>query len=82
MPIYSYYCPACNKQFEVFKHRDDAATSEKCKDCSCEANRDWAADQVYMKPPVKTLGVLADKNAEKLSQDEQNSILEKTRRKQ
>lgn len=80
MPIYTYICARCNEAFEVFKHRNLAENPEVCPKCNCEATRDWAADSVYVKMPVQTLGALADKNDDKLSQQEKDHILNKTRR--
>lgn len=81
MPIYSYFCEKCKKGFEVYKHRDKASELEKCPKCSKISDRDWASDNVYMKDPPKTLGSLADKNADKISNDQKEKILARNRRK-
>ena len=80
MPIYSYICQ-CSFCFEVLKSRDKAGEPEVCPQCSSIADRDWQRDNVYMKEPPKTLGSLADKNADKLSQDKKDEIISRNKRK-
>ena len=81
MPIYSFYCPNCKQRFEVFKSRSEVSEPESCSACSSIAERDWLADNVYMKEQPRTLGSLADKNASKLSEEKKQQILSRNRRK-
>ena len=81
MPIYSFCCPNCNHKFEVFKSRSQAGENQECPECSSIADRDWYADNVYTHEQPRTLGYYADKNADKMSDDQKEKILSRNRRK-
>lgn len=83
MPTYSYYCSRCEKDFELFFYIKDYIEKPKC--CLCNTNTE--VDRLYIKDistqsasvkkadsELKTLGDLANRNRDKMSNDEKNHL--------
>jgi putative FmdB family regulatory protein len=83
MPTYSYYCSGCKKDFELFFSIKDYIHNPKC--CLCDTNND--VHRLYIKDistqstsikkadsELKTLGDLANRNRDKMSNDEKNHL--------
>ncbi len=76
---YSYICEKCEVGFSVLKNRSDYQEREPCPQCKRKKNviRNFQADLptgvVHLHiSEVKTVGHLAARNGEKMSQDEQD----------
>lgn len=72
MPLYDYECKCCGSIVETFHGMHDKPHVE-CDACGS------SMDKVILQPPrgyvsVRTLGMLAQKNAERMSEDEKRSI--------
>lgn len=83
MPTYSYICEKCNHQFELFFTLKDYTTNKenetpKCENCkSKKTHRNYSIDITSQVASVKksdselkTLGDLAKRNTDRLSNDE------------
>ena len=76
MPTYSYICEKCSAKFELFAHFGDYDEHPKCIECSSKkTNRSYADDLciTFVKKSdseLKTLGDLANRNRDKMSQDQ------------
>jgi len=85
MPTYSYQCEKCNCDFELFFYIKDYIDNPKCKECSSSATyRDYTKDVLTQSSSVKkadselkTIGDLANRNRDRLSQDEKIEIHKK-----
>lgn len=82
MPNYSYICQNCDHSFEQFFHlKDYTGKTIKCVKCGKKkAVRDFMTDALTQSRSVKksdteiTLGHLAHRNTEKMSEDEKRSL--------
>jgi len=81
MPTYTYYCFNCDEQFEIFCHFSEYKETYKCPVCkkTKDVNRLYCADVqtqfVSVKKSdneLKTIGDLAQRNSEKMSEDEKS----------
>jgi len=78
MPTYSYDCVKCGCRFELFFYIKDYKEQPKCATCgSAQTNRSYISDVLTQSTSVrksdnelKTLGDLARRNSDKLSEDE------------
>lgn len=85
MPTYSYFCISCNSDFELFFHIRDYVENPHCVNCgSKETNRLYCKDVSTQVASVKksdselkTIGDLANRNRDRLSNDEKTSLYEK-----
>lgn len=85
MPTYSYYCNSCKKAFELFNYIKDYQESPKCTECeSCETIRLFTMDVETQFASVKksnselkTIGDLAKRNADKMSEDQKQDLYQK-----
>lgn len=85
MPTYTYKCPSCNKVFEILSSIKDYQDTISCVECSCKkASRCLVQDVETLNGSVKlgdnelkTLGHLAQRNTERMSEDHKQSIWEK-----
>jgi putative FmdB family regulatory protein len=86
MPTYSYYCDKCNKDFELFFYIKDYKSQPKCEYClsSKETYRLYTRDILSQAASVKksdnelkTIGDLANRNRDKMSEDEKNYMYQK-----
>lgn len=84
MPTYSYFCDKCNNSFELFFYIKDYNEHPKCINCGHkDTNRDYR-DLTTLNTSVrkadyelKTLGDLANRNRDKLSNDEKTHLYQK-----
>ena len=85
MPTYSYSCSHCEEKFEMFLYIKDYTEHPKCPKCkSKKTNREYIQDVSTLSASVKksdselkTLGDLANRNRDKLSDDQKQSLFEK-----
>lgn len=85
MPTYSYYCNDCNCEFELFYYIKDYISNPKCIECeSNNTNREYTKDVSTQSTSVKkadselkTIGDLANRNRDRLSEDEKQSLYKK-----
>lgn len=77
MPTYTYYCNKCEEKFEIFFYIADYQSCPKCILCkSKQTERSYQDDISSVSASVKkhdselkTLGDIADRNRDKLSND-------------
>lgn len=82
MPTYSYVCQNCNKNFELFSYIKDYQENPKCVNCGKQkTHRLFSLDVLSQTASVKksdselkTLGDLARRNSDKMSNDEKSSL--------
>lgn len=82
MPTYSYVCNKCQFEFEMFFYIKDYQVNPKCCKCSSlKTQRLYTKDALTQMSSVKksdtelkTLGDLANRNRDKMSEDEKNSL--------
>ena len=84
MPNYSYICDACGHAFELFFYIRDYDEHPKCVRCkSHKTLRDYTDLQTLSSSvkksdsELKTLGDLANRNRDKLSDDEKSNLYQK-----
>lgn len=78
MPTYSYVCNSCNSEFELFFYIKDYIQQPSCVKChSDDTDRHYVKDVSTQNTSVrksdselKTIGDLAMRNSERLSDDE------------
>ena len=78
MPTYSYSCEDCNNNFELFSYIKDYNPNPKC--CFCDSQNtyrlyvlDVSSQLMSVRKSdseLKTIGDLADRNRDRMSQDE------------
>ena len=87
MPAYEFCCRhdinhGCGYTFEIICSMSEIADKRpECPKCGREDSvfREWAAIQIS--PPIMTLGGLADKNAERMTEDHKNYLKEQQKTK-
>jgi len=85
MPNYSYSCEKCGTNFELFFLIKDYVAQPKCIICSSKkTTRNYVADAVTQSSSVKksdselkTLGDLANRNRDRMSSDQIESLNQK-----
>lgn len=85
MPTYSYHCDKCYKNFELFAYIKDYIEHPSCPSCSSIRTNRLVADDVLTQScsvkkadsELKTIGDLAKRNSDKLSEDEKNHLYQK-----
>jgi len=85
MPTYSYHCEKCQQHFELFFYIKDYIPNPECSLCgSSKTNRHYVADVLSQSASVKksdselkTIGDLANRNRDKLSEDEKSALYTK-----
>lgn len=85
MPTYSYICNDCHTKFELFFYISQYIANPKCSNCnSLNSSRRYVDDVMTQNCSVKksdselkTIGDLANRNRDKLSDDEKNSLYKK-----
>lgn len=85
MPTYSYQCDSCNQGFELFFYIKDYISNPKCINCnSSKTNRSYIKDvrtQVTSikkgDSELKTLGDLAKRNSDRMSNDQKLDLYKK-----
>jgi putative FmdB family regulatory protein len=85
MPTYSYFCIGCNTDFELFFHIKDYVENPLCINCnSSQTHRLYCKDVATQSASVKksdselkTIGDLANRNRDRLSNDEKTALYKK-----
>lgn len=85
MPTYSYTCLVCKQHFELFAYIKDYTETPKCIHCeSCRTERMFTKDVITQFSSVKksdtelkTIGDLALRNSERMSNDEKTHLYQK-----
>jgi putative FmdB family regulatory protein len=82
MPTYSYGCEKCSAEFELFFYIKDYQSSPKCSGCGSKKTyrcyiKDVATQNTSVKKSdteLKTIGDLANRNRDKMSEDEKIAL--------
>jgi len=81
MPNYTYSCENCGVSFELFFYIKDYEPNPKCINCDKKSNRLYSVDIPTQATSVKksdselkTLGDLAMRNTERLSQEQKHEL--------
>lgn len=82
MPTYSYSCNKCNKDFELFSSIRDYIEQPQCIYCkSLDTSRSYIKDVITQNTSVrkadselKTIGDIANRNRDRLSEDEKIAL--------
>jgi putative FmdB family regulatory protein len=82
MPVYSYICTKCDAHFELFFAIKDYQDTPCCIECkSKKTERNYIQDATTINTSIKksdselkTLGDLANRNRDKMSQDEKDAL--------
>jgi putative FmdB family regulatory protein len=85
MPTYSYICSDCNKNFELFFYIRDYCEQPKCTHCSSsDTHRHYINDVLTQSASIKksdselkTIGDLANRNRDRMSDDQKNELTSK-----
>jgi putative FmdB family regulatory protein len=85
MPTYTYFCEKCKKKFELFFSISNYDETPKCDYCSStRTHRSYQDDLINMGSSViktdselKTLGDLANRNRDRMSEDHKRHLYEK-----
>jgi putative FmdB family regulatory protein len=84
MPSYSYGCDTCGFEFELFFYIKDYNANPKCLNCDNYAHRLYVVDVLSQSASVKksdselkTIGDLAMRNSERMSEDQKISLYQK-----
>lgn len=85
MPTYSYFCPNCNTDFELFFYISEYTDSPVCDICKKKETyrmycKDVATQIASVKKSdseLKTIGDLANRNRDRLSNDEKTNLYDK-----
>jgi putative FmdB family regulatory protein len=82
MPTYTYYCDECDKAFELFSYIKDYKENPPCLYCNnSSTRRSIVSDVIKQRASVKksdselkTIGDLANRNRDRLSNDEKITL--------
>lgn len=85
MPAYTYKCNSCNKKFEIVCSIRLYKEHEECEFCkSKDTHRSYSDDMMSLSTSIKksdselrTLGDLAKRNSDRMSEDEKASLHKK-----
>lgn len=85
MPTYSYYCPDCEEKFELFFYIKDYIEKPICEHCGSKSTHRLYADDILTQSTsirksdneLKTIGDLAQRNADRMSEDEKAALWKK-----
>jgi putative FmdB family regulatory protein len=85
MPTYSYICNSCNHSFELFSYIKDYNAHPKCPSCNkSKTDRDYENDLLTINSSIvkhdselKTIGDLANRNRDRMSDDQKNELSKK-----
>lgn len=85
MPTYSYFCPECNTDFELFFYIKDYTDNPVCISCGkqqthrlyCKDVSSQVASVRKSDSELKTIGDLANRNRDRLSNDEKAHLHKK-----
>lgn len=81
MPEYSYICTKCNLSFSLLSTISEYIEHPKCDKCNNLCNRNYEIDLITLNTSVKksnselkTIGDLAKRNSDKMSDDEKRAL--------
>lgn len=81
MPNYTYFCEKCNKSFECFFSIREYQEQTKCIKCNKICSRNYISDVSTQSASVKksdselkSLGDLANRNRDRMSNDERTHL--------
>ena len=84
MPNYTYGCDKCDESFELFFYIKDYEPTPKCPKCKNKSHRLYSVDVLTQSASVKkadselkTIGDLANRNRDRLSNDEKTNLYDK-----
>lgn len=85
MPTYTYYCNKCKNKFEQFFYIKDYISTPKCSLCnSSRTIRSYIDDAKTIQNTIKkhdtelkTVGDLANRNRDRMSEDQRNELYTK-----
>lgn len=84
MPEYSYKCENCDIVFSIVCSMREYDENHLCSKCGNNCNRDYAEDLSTLNTSVrlgdndlKTLGHLAQRNTDRMSEDQRNELYRK-----
>lgn len=85
MPTYTYFCNKCESEFELFFYIKDYVEQPKCSCCnSTKTHRQYTKDIITQSTSIrksdselKTIGDLAKRNSDRLSEDEKVYLYQK-----
>ncbi len=78
MPAYTFHCGKCSTLFEVLMSIAKYTPKQTCPNCkSKKVSREYQSDAVTGFVGPKTLGSIAEKNADKLSADQKEHLFRK-----
>lgn len=84
MPTYSYYCEKCDIVHEIFSTISEYKEIINCNKCNKKCNRSYIEDISTLNASVKksdselkTLGDLANRNRDRMSDDHKNYLHKK-----
>jgi putative FmdB family regulatory protein len=84
MPNYTYGCDSCGNEFELFFYIKDYQSDPPCAKCKKKSHRLYIIDVLSQSASVKksdselkTIGDLALRNSEKMSEDQKISLYQK-----
>jgi len=85
MPTYSYFCDECDSEFELFFYIKDYIEQPQCSRCKSKSThrayiKDVCTQNTSVKKSdseLKTIGDLANRNRDKMSNDEKTALYAK-----
>lgn len=84
MPEYSYICSKCNFCFSLISSIKNYIEHPKCSKCNNLCGRDYDTDLMTLNTSIKksdselkTIGDLAKRNSDKMSDDEKHALYKK-----
>jgi putative FmdB family regulatory protein len=85
MPTYTYHCFKCEQDFELFFYIKDYTENPKCEKCHSKKThrlyiKDVSTQSTSVKKSdgeLKTLGDLANRNRDRISDDQKNELFNK-----
>jgi putative FmdB family regulatory protein len=84
MPNYTYGCDVCGNKFELFSYIKDYQSDPPCTKCRAKSHRLYVVDVLTQSSSIKksdselkTIGDLALRNSERMSEDQKISLHQK-----
>lgn len=81
MPEYSYICSKCNNKFSLISSINKYKEHPACDKCGSECSRNYSIDLITLNASVKksdselkTIGDLAKRNSDRMSDDQKNAL--------
>lgn len=86
MPVYTFYCSKCKQSFEVVSSIREYSDIQKCQKCRSSENvtRSYVSDASTLNASIKksdselkTLGDIANRNRDRMSDDQKTELYTK-----